>query len=130
MVPRQLLVGCIGMTDYMDGICSNCSSSEHAKCCPRCGTVLKARRLSAGLDYCTAKCEQTQIREDKLSFSIENGEQAARLNAATARGLNAIRSLAAVTAENGIDMTGAECSEMRLAIQWLDKHLGAKGRRS
>lgn len=104
-------------------ICPNCSSSEHDKCCSRCGTVLKAKRFAAGLDFCTAKCESAQLYEDKTSAAIENGMQTARLNAATYRGLQAIRSLASMTAENGVDMTGAEVSEMGLAILWLDKHL-------
>ena len=112
-----------------DGICPNCSSSDHEKCCSRCGAVLKVKRITAGSDFCTSKCEHAQVYEDKLSTAIENGEQTARLNAATYRGLQAIRSLASVTAENGIDMTGAEVSEMRLAIMWLDKHL-AKAKHS
>lgn len=112
------------LTDrWSDGLCPNCSSSEHVKCCQRCGDVLKARRLELGLDYCSAKCERTQLRDDKLSAAIESGAQAARLNAATVRGLQAIRALADVTADNGIDMTGAEVSEMSLALAWIDKHL-------
>ena len=108
------------------GLCPNCSSSNHLKCCPRCGTVLPARRLARDLDYCSAKCEKAQLRDDRTSARIEAGEQKARLNASTRKGLRAIRSLAQVTLDNGIDMTGADCSEMELAIRWLDKHLGAE----
>jgi len=46
-----------------------------------------------------------------------------RLTAATRRGLRAVRSLAQITVDNAIDMTGAELSEMKLAIGWLDKQL-------
>lgn len=64
-----------------DGICPNCSSSGHEKCCSRCGAVLKVKRITAGSDFCTSKCEHAQVYEDKLSTAIENGEQTARLNA-------------------------------------------------
>lgn len=115
------------MSDHGDhDPCPNCSQTNHEKCCARCGSTIRSKRLLAGKDYCTAKCEQQQQYEDRISAAIEANEQTPRLDKSTRAGLHAIRSLADVTLGNGIDMTGADCSRWRLAIQWLDYQLNKK----
>jgi len=115
------------MSDHGDhDPCPNCSQTNHEKCCARCGAVINAHRLKIGLDYCTTKCSAAQEREDRISAAIEANEQTPRLDKSTRQGLQEIRSLADVTLGNGIDMTGEQCSQWRLAIQWLDYQLNKK----
>jgi hypothetical protein len=100
------------------GLCPNCESSLHAACCAWCGKQSTGPyRLTL---YCGGACSRAQLHADKISAEIEHGTQIARLTAATRRGLSAIRSLADVTASNGIDMTAQEAAEMQLAVLWID----------
>lgn len=116
-------------TDDDRDLCSNCSSSLHARCCAYCGSQkFPKKRLVDGVRFCSARCETTQLKQDKLSDALERGYMAMRLNKAVRAGLSAVRSLAQVTAENGVDMTGQECAEMRLAIQWLDQKMAKEAK--
>ena len=51
--------------------CPNCSSTNHRRCCARCGETFNALRLAAGSDFCSVTCEEKQSCEDKSSASME-----------------------------------------------------------
>ena len=112
------------MTDDDRALCPNCESSLHAACCCWCGKQ-SAKPYARGL-LCSAACAKEAERADRISAAIERNEQTPRLTAAVRRGLGDIRSLARVTADNGIDMTDQEIAGMNLAIQWLDHQMTSK----
>ena len=51
--------------------CPNCSSTNHRRCCARCGRSELNVALAAGSDFCSAACADEQAREDKISQTME-----------------------------------------------------------
>lgn len=51
-------------------VCPNCESSRHAKCCRRCGAIIRPRR-QAKSDFCTQSCAREEARVNELSAQME-----------------------------------------------------------
>jgi hypothetical protein len=55
------------------GLCPNCESHKHARCCSWCGKIHKPARLHN--EHCSAKCERDAQRADRLSDAMEDDAQ-------------------------------------------------------
>ncbi len=51
------------------GLCPNCESSRHGRCCAWCGKIHKPSRLT--YEHCSAKCAREAARADRLSAAME-----------------------------------------------------------
>lgn len=54
---------------WESGLCPNCQSEKHARCCSECGKIHKPARLQ--YERCSAKCDRDAAMADRLSAQLE-----------------------------------------------------------